>query len=100
MIPYDHATTDHNHLSFRHGYYACPGRYITSAKIKMALTKMLLRYDLKFTEMQGRPQSLTEYGLSFNGPDGRMMARQRVKGAWLLSKIYELSTMSREAREV
>ena len=78
-IRYDYATTDRNHLSFSHGRYVCPGRYIASAEIKMALTKILLKYDLKFIEGTGRPKSLTAHDLRFNDPDGRILVRGRAK---------------------
>jgi hypothetical protein len=78
-VRYDYATTDRNHLSFSHGRYACPGRYIASAEIKMALTKILLSYDMKFIEGQVRPKSLTAHDLRFNDPEGRIMIKERVE---------------------
>jgi hypothetical protein len=45
----------------------------------MALTKILLKYDLKFVEGVGRPKSLTAHDLRFNDPDGRILVRERAK---------------------
>ncbi|KAI4214665.1 MAG: hypothetical protein LQ351_002738 [Letrouitia transgressa] len=73
----DYTATDADHLTFSHGRYACPGRHIASAEIKMALAHLLLKYDFKFPEGKGRPANLNLHELSFPDPAGRIMLKQR-----------------------
>ncbi|KAF6785740.1 cytochrome p450 monooxygenase, partial [Colletotrichum musicola] len=39
--------TSPDHLSFGHGYFACPGRFFAANEIKVALCHLLLKYDWK-----------------------------------------------------
>lgn len=75
---YQYSSTDSDHMHLGHGRYACPGRFIASTEIKMVLARILLSYDLKFPEGQGRPENRTVLELSFQDPAGRIMLRQRV----------------------
>jgi len=49
-------TTSDDYLPFGHGKHACPGRFFASNEIKVLLAHLLLQYDLKFPEEQGRPE--------------------------------------------
>ncbi|KAH8704638.1 cytochrome P450 [Phaeosphaeriaceae sp. PMI808] len=56
---YFFAMTDAQHMAFGYGKYACPGRFFAANEIKMVLAHLLLRYDWKFPEGQGRPRNFT-----------------------------------------
>ena len=73
------ATTNAHILHFGHGKQACPGRFMASNIIKMVLGSLLLRYDFKFPEGQGRPKSLPAFEYSFPSPKGRVMFLERCK---------------------
>lgn len=49
-------STSPEHLLFGHGQHACPGRFFASNELKVALCHLLLKYDWKFLEGQGRPK--------------------------------------------
>jgi cytochrome P450 len=46
-----------NDLSFGYGRHACPGRYLGHLNIKLILAEVLLRYDVKLSPGQERPQN-------------------------------------------
>jgi len=71
------ATTNAQILHFGHGKQGCPGRFMASNVIKMVLGLVLLNYDLKFPEGQGRPRSLPAFEYSFPNPKGRVLLRER-----------------------
>jgi len=52
---YQFVSTGDDYLPFGHGKHACPGRFFASNEIKVILCHMLLQYDWKFPEDQGRP---------------------------------------------
>ena len=72
-----YSSTDSDHIHFGHGRYACPGRFVASLEIKMVLARILLDYDIKFPDGQGRPGNMTVLELSFQDPRGRVMLRKR-----------------------
>ncbi|KAI3324171.1 cytochrome P450 [Xylariaceae sp. AK1471] len=74
---YFFAMTDAQHMAFGYGKYACPGRFFASNEIKMVLAHLLLRYDWKFPEGQGRPQNFTIDSDMFPDPTKRIMMRKR-----------------------
>ncbi|KAF2420360.1 cytochrome protein [Tothia fuscella] len=41
------ATTSPEHLAFGHGLHSCPGRFMATNELKIALCHMLLKYDWK-----------------------------------------------------
>lgn len=71
------ATTNAQILHFGHGKQGCPGRFMASNVIKMVLALVLLNYDLKFPEGQGRPRSLPAFEYSFPNPKGRVLFKER-----------------------
>lgn len=47
-----------NDLSFGYGRHACPGRFLSNGIIKMILIEMLLNFDVKCADGQGRPKNI------------------------------------------
>ncbi|KAI1423458.1 cytochrome P450 [Xylaria sp. FL1777] len=74
---YQFATTDSNNLHFGHGRYGCPGRFFASNEIKMILGHLLLEYDFKFPQGQGRPENMSADENIFPDPSGRVLLRRR-----------------------
>ncbi|KAF4635644.1 hypothetical protein G7Y89_g2444 [Cudoniella acicularis] len=75
---YQYSSTDASHISFGHGRYACPGRFVASVELKMVLVHMLLNYDLKFTEgKRSRPKNLQFLELGFQDPSVRVLIQER-----------------------
>lgn len=71
------ATTDRNNLHFGHGKYACPGRFFASNEVKMILAHLLLKYDIKFPEGQGRPENISAHEYIFPNPMGVVEFKER-----------------------
>lgn len=76
---YQFAVTDSNNLHFGHGKYACPGRFYASQQIKMILGHLILRYDFKYPEGQGRPRNLYSDENIYPDPAARVLIRRRSK---------------------
>ncbi|RDL31105.1 uncharacterized protein BP5553_09894 [Venustampulla echinocandica] len=74
------ATTDPKSLHFGHGIYACPGRFFASLEIKIILIRLIMDYDFKFPEGQGRPENLTAYEYIFPNPEGVLLMKRRKAG--------------------
>lgn len=69
--------TDKNHLHFGHGKYACPGRFFAVLEMKMILARMLVEYEFKYPEGQGRPRNLTMDENVLPDPAARLLVRKR-----------------------
>ncbi|EXJ80589.1 hypothetical protein A1O3_06871 [Capronia epimyces CBS 606.96] len=70
-------TTTGDYLPFGHGKHACPGRFFASNEIKILLTHLLLQYDFKFPDDQGKPEILA-HGLDFGtNPNARLLYKSR-----------------------
>ena len=54
---YQFVTTGVDAISFGHGKHACPGRFFASNEIKVILAGLLLSYDFKFRDGEGRPEN-------------------------------------------
>lgn len=50
-------STSPEHFGFGHGQHACPGRFFAANEIKIFLVHLLLKFDWKFAEHQGRPKN-------------------------------------------
>jgi cytochrome P450 len=72
-----YTTTDRDHITFGHGRYACPGRFIAAVETKMVLAEMLQRYDIKFSGTSGRPKPLQAFEIAFQDPRTRVLIRER-----------------------
>ncbi|KAG5962100.1 hypothetical protein E4U56_003488 [Claviceps arundinis] len=69
--------TDSSNMAFGYGKYACPGRFYAANEIKLVLTNLLLRYDFKFCDGQGRPRNITIDSDMFPDPRARLCVRTR-----------------------
>ncbi|KAH8655096.1 cytochrome P450 [Tricladium varicosporioides] len=79
---YQYSSTDNAHISFGHGRYACPGRFVASAELKMVLVHMLLNYDLKFVKGKiSRPKNLHFLELGLQDPSVRVLIQERRKAS-------------------
>ena len=75
---FQYASTDKDHITFGHGRFACPGRFVASVEMKMILVHILLKYDLKFAgEKTVRPKNLQVLELGFQNPAARFQVRER-----------------------
>lgn len=72
-----YSSTDRENITFGHGRYACPGRFIAAVEIKAVLAAMLRRYDIKFAGNGKRPKSLQVLELEFQDPRTRVLVRER-----------------------
>lgn len=48
-------------FNFGLGEHACPGRFFAATELKILVALILLKYDVKLPEGQGRPENL-DYG--------------------------------------
>ncbi|OJD24152.1 hypothetical protein ACJ73_04487 [Blastomyces percursus] len=66
-------------LSFGRGRNACPGRFLVDFEVKMIVSYLLLRYDIRFPEEYGnqRPQNRWLAEASVIPKDARVMVRRR-----------------------
>ncbi|EEP78020.1 conserved hypothetical protein [Uncinocarpus reesii 1704] len=71
------ASTDSNNIHFGHGKYACPGRFFASQIVKMIIGHLILKFDFKFPEGQGRPRNLSIDENVYPDPSARLMMRRR-----------------------
>lgn len=76
---HQYATTDCNNIHFGHGKYACPGRFFASHAVKMIVGQLILDYDFKFPEGQGRPRNLFMDENVYPDPSARLLIRKRQK---------------------
>lgn len=74
------AMTDANSLHFGHGKYSCPGRFFASNEIKMILAHLLLNFDFRYPEGQGRPRNLSADENIYPDPAARLQMRRREVG--------------------
>lgn len=67
------------HMGFGYGLHACPGRFFAANLIKTALCVLLLKYDWKLLEGEGRPGYLEFEGNRSLKFDARVMIRRRME---------------------
>jgi len=82
-------TTQSNILNFGHGKFACPGRFFASLEIKNILVRLIMDYDWKLLEGQGRPENLTAHEFIFPNPEATLLMKAR-------SPELRLSALSKE----
>lgn len=62
---YHFAFVSDESINFGAGTHACPGRFFASHELKLVLTYLLLRYEMRFPEGKGRPANVAH---DFNTP--------------------------------
>lgn len=68
-------TSNESCYGFGHGIHACPGRFFAANESKILLSHLLLKYDWKFAEGDGRPQNLEIGTESIPDPTVEMLFR-------------------------
>jgi len=71
------STTQEKILNFGHGANSCPGRFFVSLKIKIILVRLIMDYDWKLPEGQGRSANLSAHEFVFPNPDAKIYVRER-----------------------
>ncbi|WYZ43444.1 hypothetical protein EsH8_VI_001143 [Colletotrichum jinshuiense] len=64
-------------MTFGYGQHACPGRFFAAAEIKTFLCFLLLRYDLRFIDGEGRPKDGNIEGVVYVMPNAKIEIRRR-----------------------
>lgn len=80
-----YSSTDRSHVTFGHGQYACPGRFVAAVEMKLIFAALIMRYDMSFNSKkdnrgqagQQRPQNLHVLELGFRNPSVRVNVRKR-----------------------
>ncbi|PGG95904.1 hypothetical protein AJ79_09814 [Helicocarpus griseus UAMH5409] len=73
---YQLVSTCPEHLGFGHGLHACPGRFLAAAEVKVALSYILMNYDLECAT-QEVPKPLIN-GMEFmSNPEAKLRVRRR-----------------------
>lgn len=70
-------TTSPEYMAFGHGRHACPGRFLASNELKIALCFLLLHYDWRFVPGEGRRPVLTLEATNALFRDVQVQMRQR-----------------------
>ena len=70
-------STQTNVLNFGHGRYACPGRFFAALEIKNLLVRLIMDYDWRLPDGQGRPANLTAHEFVFPNPDAVIHVKKR-----------------------
>jgi cytochrome P450 len=70
-------TTSDDYIPFGHGKTACPGRFFASNEIKIMLAHLLLQYDWKFPDDQGRPKETSHGPDCMANPKARILFKTR-----------------------
>ncbi|OCL14250.1 putative cytochrome P450 [Glonium stellatum] len=72
--------TDKNNLNWGHGRDACPGRFFASTEMKMILVRLLMGWEFKFKEGEGRPRNFMLDDNIFLDSSARVLIRKRKAG--------------------
>jgi cytochrome P450 len=70
-------STSPEHLGFGHGSHSCPGRWLATDILKILLAQLLLRYDWKLPDSQGRPADLRVAHVFLPYPAAKIMFKAR-----------------------
>ena len=71
------ATTESTLLNFGHGRNACPGRFFASLEIKTILVRLIMTYEFKFKEREGRPANKVAHEFVFPNLEGVLLVKAR-----------------------
>jgi cytochrome P450 len=59
---YQYVATNKETLNWGHGNHACPGRFFANNEIKFIMSHLILHYDIKLPDGEGRPQNIWTEG--------------------------------------
>ncbi|KAK7430970.1 hypothetical protein QQZ08_002499 [Neonectria magnoliae] len=78
-LPLGLVSTSQEFLTFSHGNYACPGRFLIDLELKMVLTHVLRNYNLEFPEEYNgqRPPNTWLAGAVFSPKGVKIMVKRR-----------------------
>ena len=65
------------HMNFGVGRHACPGRFFAAVEAKMILAHLLLRYDIRLKEGEGRPKPMMFMMTKSPNQDAEILFRRR-----------------------
>ncbi|OGM49497.1 hypothetical protein ABOM_001720 [Aspergillus bombycis] len=68
------STTDPGHLSFGLGRWACPGRFLAVAEIKLAIFALLA--DMRLELVDGRYEVADKFNITGNPPEGELVFKR------------------------
>ena len=71
------ATVSKTMMHFGEGRHACPGRFFASHEIKMILADLVLQYDFKLKDGEGRPKNILYQSLHFPDPTKEILFKKR-----------------------
>lgn len=74
---YQFTSTSKTMLHFGAGRHACPGRWFANTQAKLVISTLILRYDFKFKEGQGRPKSILSQAHNAPNPLVEVLFRKR-----------------------
>jgi len=68
-----------NNFIVGHGNHACPGRFLASSELKIALAHMILKYDWKLDESDTMPKFFENETAHMTNPGMKIMLRRRAE---------------------
>ncbi|UKZ81607.1 hypothetical protein TrVFT333_009379 [Trichoderma virens FT-333] len=77
--PHHYVSTSAEMFAFGHGKHACPGRFLASAELKIALSHMLLKYDWKLDKSDTMPRFFANETAHMTNPGLKLMVRRRTE---------------------
>ncbi|KAF7714794.1 Cytochrome P450 monooxygenase [Penicillium ucsense] len=73
-------TTTNQCFDFGHGIHACPGRFFAANEIKILMVHLLLKYEWKFKDREGRPANFDVGTEIVADPTVELLIRAREPG--------------------
>ncbi|KAI1843278.1 hypothetical protein JX266_010452, partial [Neoarthrinium moseri] len=74
-----YVSTSAEMFALGHGKHACPGRFLASSELKIALAHMLLKYDWKLDESDTMPKFFDEEAAHMTNPKLKLKLRRRTE---------------------
>lgn len=62
-----------------YGLHACPGRFLASSELKIALAHMILKYDWKLDKSDTMPKFFENETAHMTNPGMKLMLRRRTE---------------------
>lgn len=76
---WQYVSTNKDSLNWGHGVHACPGRFFASNEIKVILCHLILNYDIKLQDGEGRPKNIFTEGGMIPDMKGKVLLKKRVR---------------------